>query len=124
MTTIQKKRVAALVAALRSGRYKQGKNQLRRGDRFCCLGVACDLYGKATKTQWKVNRFGDPIMLKSAGMLPFEVRDWFGLDSCDPVLGRKNPALASVWNDERKAGFQRIATLFERKYMKAKQAKP
>lgn len=32
-----------LVAALRSGKYKQGKSYLRVGDRFCCLGVACDL---------------------------------------------------------------------------------
>ncbi|MES2366991.1 MAG: hypothetical protein V4563_14040 [Pseudomonadota bacterium] len=31
------------VAALRSGKYKQGKGKLRRGDEFCCLGVLCDL---------------------------------------------------------------------------------
>lgn len=33
----------ALVEALRSGRYTQGKNYLRRGSCFCCLGVACDI---------------------------------------------------------------------------------
>jgi hypothetical protein len=33
------------VTALRSGRYKQGKNQLKKGDSFCCLGVLCDLSG-------------------------------------------------------------------------------
>lgn len=31
------------VAALRSGEYKQGPGWLRRGDKFCCLGVLCDL---------------------------------------------------------------------------------
>lgn len=32
------------VAALRSGRYKQGRSRLRKkDDTFCCLGVACDL---------------------------------------------------------------------------------
>lgn len=40
----------ALVAALRSGEYKQAKHVLCSFDeqdkRFCCLGVACDLYQK------------------------------------------------------------------------------
>lgn len=35
------------VKALRSGKYKQGKNYLRRqtpeGDRYCCLGVLCEI---------------------------------------------------------------------------------
>jgi hypothetical protein len=30
-------------AALRSGKYKQGKGWLRKDDRFCCLGVLCDI---------------------------------------------------------------------------------
>lgn len=29
--------------ALRSGKYKQARSNLRDGNRFCCLGVACDL---------------------------------------------------------------------------------
>ncbi len=40
-------------AALRSGKYKQGKDTLRRGDTFCCLGVLADLLG----AEWKA----DPI---------------------------------------------------------------
>lgn len=32
------------VAALRSGKYKQGKGTLRdSGNNFCCLGVLCDI---------------------------------------------------------------------------------
>lgn len=32
------------LAALRSGKYKQGRNALRpTDDRFCCLGVLCDV---------------------------------------------------------------------------------
>lgn len=31
--------------ALRSGKYKQGKNHLQDNDNnFCCLGVLCDIY--------------------------------------------------------------------------------
>lgn len=32
------------IAALRSGKYKQGRGKLRVDDKFCCLGVLCDLY--------------------------------------------------------------------------------
>lgn len=30
-----------LIDALRSGEYKQGQGVLQRGERLCCLGVAC-----------------------------------------------------------------------------------
>jgi hypothetical protein len=29
--------------ALESGKFEQGRTRLRDGDRFCCLGVACDM---------------------------------------------------------------------------------
>lgn len=32
------------VAALRSGEYQQGTGRLRYKGRYCCLGVACNLY--------------------------------------------------------------------------------
>lgn len=35
----------AWVAALRSGKYEQGRHQLRTGNRYCCLGVLCDVLG-------------------------------------------------------------------------------
>ena len=31
------------IGALLSGRYRQGKGKLRRGDEFCCLGVLLDV---------------------------------------------------------------------------------
>jgi hypothetical protein len=39
------------VAALRSGKYKQGKRNLRRGDYYCCLGILCDIIDP---TQWRL----------------------------------------------------------------------
>lgn len=39
------------VEALRSGAYEQGRKQLRAGDKFCCLGVLCDLSGKGAWNQ-------------------------------------------------------------------------
>lgn len=31
------------IRVLRSGQYRQGKQRLRRGDQFCCLGVLCEI---------------------------------------------------------------------------------
>ena len=33
------------IAALRSGKYKQGKGALQRNESFCCLGVLCEVAG-------------------------------------------------------------------------------
>ena len=33
------------VAALRSGKYKQGKSTLMYEGKYCCLGVLCDILG-------------------------------------------------------------------------------
>lgn len=46
MTKLPKDFKDQWVSALRSGKYQQGKGYLRLTDnRFCCLGVACDLLG-------------------------------------------------------------------------------
>jgi hypothetical protein len=36
------------VEALRSGRYVQGEVHFERGDKFCCLGVLCEVLGEPT----------------------------------------------------------------------------
>lgn len=41
--TLHERRRAKLVAALRSVKYKQGRDRLRSGDDYCCHGVACDV---------------------------------------------------------------------------------
>ena len=40
---MNKKIKAKWLKALRSGKFKQGKDQLRLGNRFCCLGVLCEI---------------------------------------------------------------------------------
>ena len=48
---IDKALIEQWIAALRSGGYAQGKGALRRGNKFCCLGVLCDL---VDPTKWEV----------------------------------------------------------------------
>lgn len=55
---------ARWVAALRSGEYEQGHMRLRKGDRFCCLGVLADLvnphgwFGEGERCWWKPGTAG------------------------------------------------------------------
>lgn len=103
----------AWIRALRSGKYKQGRGFLRQGRRpfkYCCLGVLCDLYAKATKTSWDADD-----RLRGAGVaLPRQVENWAGLEDGDPLLGDHT---AIDWNDgtpgSRAVSFRRIATLIE-----------
>ena len=94
---------AEWVAALRSGEYKQGIHLLRQDDKFCCLGVLCDLHRKAhqnegeddTVNSWfptkNPERDNAPCFSYRYGnttSLPSVVMDWCGLRSCDPPVRR------------------------------------
>lgn len=67
------------VEALRSGKYKQGQGYLRFNDKFCCLGVACDVAienGLCVKVD-SANKqiyYGGEV-----GILPQIVSDWLGM---------------------------------------------
>lgn len=77
------------VAALRSGKYRQGAGVLREGDQFCCLGVACDLSrigkwkSKGGSTWYEVS---DPDF--SDDTLPHAVADFYGMQD---TIGSFNP---------------------------------
>lgn len=66
------------LAALKSGKYKHGEGQLRHPgtenpgypERFCCLGVLCDI----AKKKGVVKSF-----METGGFLPPKVREWAGL---------------------------------------------
>ena len=79
------------VAALRSGEYRQGTGRLRsKDDRFCCLGVLCDLAVRADVLG--APERGDGYYLygdeyRVSGSLPREVQAWAETDS---ACGRLN----------------------------------
>jgi hypothetical protein len=111
VTKLNKKRRRALWAqALESGKYKQGKYWLREADKYCCLGVACDVFRKATRLGLWYE--GDFIVGEEEErvVLPKAVMDWFGLRSNDPLLG-KNPSSAISLNDDFNKDFCEIAQM-------------
>lgn len=97
------------VEALRSGRYKQGYQQLRcecvDDATYCCLGVLCDLHSIETGTPW----YGVSY-LKEIGVLPIEVVEWAGLSHHNPIAGKSR---LSSYNDNVRTGFNEIADLIE-----------
>jgi len=82
-----KKNAQKWVDALLSGDYTQTSGCLRTTTGFCCLGVACDLYLKATGNgEWHTEtadghtayyfRVGDA---EEGEILPEHVKNWLGL---------------------------------------------
>lgn len=81
---------AKLVAALRSGKYKQGQGCLQSGDRHCCLGVACAVYqeevGDLVVGVSSHSYIPDKPLIGYDGkmfVLPYKVQEWLGWsDDC------------------------------------------
>ena len=111
------------VAALRSGKYNQGRNELLAYQNygvpmFCPLGVACDVYrietGDGIWQQfegWSTRRtFVDNAGERRVGFLPNSVTAWLGLDNNSGGNCFKSiPAL----NDQEGFSFEDIASFIE-----------
>ena len=103
---------AKWLKALRSGEYDQTIGRLLRrtpeGDKFCCLGVLCNLY--AQEHPGTGFRKEDMSFFNEIYNLPPEVADWAALvykqvsDSCHLV----------VMNDDDKKNFNQIANWIEK----------
>jgi len=109
------------VRALRSGKYKQGRRYLRKEisgeDRFCCLGVLCELAVKA-KVIPEPNKVGSGYRYKYEGeahTLPLRIQKWAGLtDEVGSFKNKKNGFTSLVFkNDSYKFDFQQIADIIE-----------
>lgn len=130
-----KKEVADLwVAALRSGKYKQGRGYLRREIRgemeYCCLGVLCDISGVG---EWYGSRYQETKSGLHSDLKPEEdVREWSGLWSVSgfpfrgavtvtdfggwPVTASGLPVNLVTLNDQGETTFEQIANLIEKHY--------
>lgn len=97
------------IKALRSGKYKQAKGCLRDDDRFCCLGVLCDIFGRSRRIKWDGDRFDGERFA-----LPASVREWAGLPLSNPII-RPNTFHESAGGVNDHGGkFPKIADLIEK----------
>ena len=108
--------------ALRSGEYKQTKENLQNSDGFCCLGVLCDLHAKERGMNWVRQTDGYELYVETQ-ILPLSVQEWAGLDNDigglvdfeyerDGVMYVKSESLPEI-NDTWNKNFNEIADLIE-----------
>lgn len=107
-----------LIAALRSGKYKQGQHQLKtfeKGPKYCCLGVFCELRVQKEHGFWGgslKNTFFDRETC-NAHYLPSSLRELLGVGSEGPVLTIEGKvATAAGFNDDGYS-FNEIADAWE-----------
>jgi len=82
LTVWQKEKVTALIVALRSGGYEQGTNYLKTSDnKFCCLGVACDLIDNK---RW-ARDFSGYTYLERTAFLPPSIKEMYGFPADDGI---------------------------------------
>lgn len=103
------------VEALRSGEYTQTRGQLKDYSRFCCLGVACDLFMKETgRGYWN----GDIFYAEDGGeyeasLLMPPIMHWLGLeDRSGGYVSNSAPRSLASQNDDGKS-FSEIADIIE-----------
>jgi hypothetical protein len=79
--------------ALESGKHKQAKERLRRGDAFCCLGLACHISGAGKWDKGEeyhiagetaASEFLPDALERSLGLATDS--GWFAFDSLPPEL--------------------------------------
>lgn len=109
---------AKWLAALKSGGYKQGHGQLRTNDnKFCCLGVLCDIHASETGEPWieAETAFYNWKYCGEDLMLPKTVIEWAGLSGSNPVLGDADCGAHNDGVMVCKKSFSEIARLIEEK---------
>lgn len=101
------------VKALRSGKYKQGKQFLKTGEYYCCLGVLCDI---SRLDKWRV--IDHSYYLCKNFVLPEKVVEWAGMKSSTgsfiDVVDLSRNELTEL-NDSGKT-FNEIADIIEKHY--------
>lgn len=87
MKDVVRERRERWIAALRSGDYERGHGALKRDGKYCCLGVACEVYRQMTgKGSWEQKSEEDTVFkaeddLEAKSFLPIEVSQFFGINS-------------------------------------------
>lgn len=114
------------IEKLVSGEYQQCTHYLKKDDKFCCMGVLCDIYAKENNVNWVEYEGDDTTDIKvcvlsnddnnNNGYLPDKVAEWSGLNSDNPIIGRNEHdeiIKCSSANDFHNYDFIKIANLIQ-----------
>lgn len=101
--------------ALRSGKYQQGKCYLCKEGKYCCLGVACEVYIEAGNSLPKeVREEGIVYYDKLNGSLPWSVCEWLNMKRQGMYFDNTVRSLIHA-NDTLNFDFNKIADIIENK---------
>ena len=113
------------VKALRSGKYKQGRGNLRNTfNEFCCLGVLCNLHAQA-HPNFAAEQTAPNAYDGHTGVLGTTVLEWSGMTTDCGDFNRslvrgapRNPSNTALvdLNDTAKWSFAKIATFIEKNW--------
>jgi len=125
-TTPNKENIEHWLAALRSGKYTQGRGCLRSiEDKFCCLGVACDVYmtltgeGKWAPSSYQPDTYVFTVDNEIMGSaLPQKVKNFYGVSGSNPLIKGGDNA---IWlNDSKRVNFNQMADYIGETYLNPK----
>lgn len=94
------------IDALRSGKYEQGRNALCKDNKFCCLGVLCEINIEKLNIKVEVDQHLEKSYDMDRTALPRKVSDEINIDNT-AVL-----ALIDM-NDIKNKSFEEIADWIE-----------
>ena len=111
------------IEALRSGSYSQTKQQLKKENSFCCLGVLCDLYLKENNQDWVIQGNDAGVIvhdeeeyympLIEVAVLPEKVYTWAGLDEENPEVEYAEQIMPISDVNDLGRSFKEIASIIE-----------
>jgi hypothetical protein len=99
--------------ALKSDKYEKGKHFLFKDNKYCCLGVLCDIYAieyKLDNTQIKLLSNDNENKILSS-----EVVCWSGLNEKNPSLYFPNLTSIAEINDNSET-FEEVIKIIEEKF--------
>jgi hypothetical protein len=86
MRNCNRENMQQLVDALESDEFEQTNSTLRRDDKFCCLGVACQISGVgvwASSQGYSGVYFYVTLSGATGQVLPVDVMNWLGVGTDD-----------------------------------------
>lgn len=114
------------VEALESGEYEQGRAALRvpgrfagNADRYCCLGVLCEIavkHGVTTRTSNDSGYWDSTLEGYVNNVLPTDVVAWAGVGSMDPIIDTHQHG-AAYYNDAKRWNFNQIAQAIRKTFL-------
>lgn len=107
------------VDALRSGKYVQGRDFLNKDNKFCCLGVLCDIVKEDFGLQWEAHSLLEPTKLSIGGScsnVPLPITAVYL--RLNDLSARFDNAGYPLWrlNDKLELSFIEIADLIEAQF--------